>query len=240
MVILSFQGSQKRLSMGKEKIVLITGASSGIGEATAKTLVNNGHKVILTARREDKLTELVKSLGSNNALGVAADATDFTALENVVTKGIEKFGRLDVAFANAGMGVSTAGTEKGDPDEWSTMIDINIKALLWTAKLTLPHLRQNKGHFILTSSAAGRKPICGSIYGATKWFAYGFGQNLAEEMSDWNGRCTTIAPGMVNTPFFDDAKPDKLDPQDVADAVLFAIEANQRNSVREIYLMPTN
>ncbi|WP_165729432.1 SDR family oxidoreductase [Pseudoalteromonas sp. 31A1] len=226
--------------MAKEKIVLITGASSGIGEATAKTLVNNGHKVILTARREDKLTELVQSLGSNNALGVAADATDFTALENVVAKGIEKFGRLDVAFANAGMGVSTAGTEKGDPDEWSTMIDINIKALLWTAKLTLPHLRQNKGHFILTSSAAGRKPIGGSIYGATKWFAYGFGQNLAEEMSEWNGRCTTIAPGMVNTPFFDDAKPDKLDPQDVADAVLFAIEANQRNSVREIYLMPTN
>ncbi|MCQ8889575.1 SDR family oxidoreductase [Pseudoalteromonas carrageenovora] len=226
--------------MAKEKIVLITGASSGIGEATAKTLVNNGHKVILTARSEDKLTKLVQSLGEDNALSVPADATDFTELENVVTQGLKKFGRLDAAFANAGMGVSTAGTEKGDPDEWSTMIDINIKALLWTAKATLPHLRQNKGHFILTSSAAGRKPIKGSIYGATKWFAYGFGQNLAEEMSEWNGRCTTIAPGMVNTPFFDEAKPDKLDPQDVADAVLFAIEANQRNNVREIYLMPTN
>lgn len=226
--------------MTKEKIVLITGASSGIGEATAKTLVNNGHKVILTARSEDKLTKLVQSLGEDNALSVPADATDFTELENVVTKGLKKFGRLDAAFTNAGMGVSTAGTEKGDPDEWSTMIDINIKALLWTAKATLPHLRQNKGHFILTSSAAGRKPIKGSIYGATKWFAYGFGQNLAEEMSEWNGRCTTIAPGMVNTPFFDEAKPDKLDPQDVADAVLFAIEANQRNNVREIYLMPTN
>lgn len=230
----------KEKTMAKEKIVLITGASSGIGEATAKTLVNNGHKVILTARREEQLNQLVAELGSDNALAVAADATDFTALENVVTKGIEKFGRLDVAFANAGMGISTAGTEKGDPDEWSTMIDINIKALLWSAKLTLPHLRKTTGHFILTSSAAGRKPIGGSIYGATKWFAYGFGQNLAEEMSEWNGRCTTIAPGMVNTPFFDEAKPDKLDPQDVADAVLFAIEANQRNSVREIYLMPTN
>jgi NADP-dependent 3-hydroxy acid dehydrogenase YdfG len=226
--------------MAKEKVVLITGASSGIGEASAKTLVNNGHKVILTARSEDKLAELVESLGEDNALSVPADATDFTELENVVTKGLKKFGRLDAAFANAGMGVSTAGTEKGDPDEWSTMIDINIKALLWTAKATLPHLRQNKGHFILTSSAAGRKQIKGSIYGATKWFAYGFGQNLAEEMSEWNGRCTTIAPGMVNTPFFDEAKPDKLDPQDVADAVLFAIEANQRNNVREIYLMPTN
>ena len=196
--------------MAKEKVVLITGASSGIGEASAKTLVNNGHKVILTARSEDKLAELVESLGEDNALSVPADATDFTELENVVTKGLKKFGRLDAAFANAGMGVSTAGTEKGDPDEWSTMIDINIKALLWTAKATLPHLRQNKGHFILTSSAAGRKPIKGSIYGATKWFAYGFGQNLAEEMSEWNGRCTTIAPGMVNTPFFDEAKPISL------------------------------
>jgi len=194
----------KEKTMAKEKIVLITGASSGIGEATAKTLVNNGHKVILTARREEQLNQLVAELGSDNALSVAADATDFTALENVVTKGIEKFGRLDVAFANAGMGVSTAGTEKGDPDEWSTMIDINIKALLWSAKLTLPHLRKTTGHFILTSSAAGRKPIGGSIYGATKWFAYGFGQNLAQEMSEWNGRCTTIAPGMVNTPFFDE------------------------------------
>jgi NADP-dependent 3-hydroxy acid dehydrogenase YdfG len=226
--------------MAKEKIVLVTGASSGIGEATAKTLVKNGHKVILTARREEQLNKLVDELGNDNAISVAADATDFSALENVVSKGLEKFGRLDVAFANAGMGVSTAGTEEGDPDERSAMVDINIKALLWTAKLTLPHLRENKGHFILTSSAAGRKPIGGSIYGATKWFAYGFGQNLAEEMSQWDGRCTTIAPGMVNTPFFDEAKPDKLDPQDVADAILFAIEANQRNSVREIYLMPTH
>ena len=226
--------------MAIKKVILITGASSGIGKATAKTLVNHGHKVILTARSEDKLTKLVKELGEDSALSVPADATNFNELENVVTKGLNKFGRLDATFANAGKGLNTLGIEKGDPDEWATMLDININALLWTAKATLPHLRQNKGHFILTSSAAGRKPIKGSIYGATKWFAYGFGQNLAEEMSEWNGRCTTIAPGMVNTPFFDEAKPDKLDPQDVADAVLFAIEANQRNNVREIYLMPTN
>lgn len=222
------------------KVILITGASSGIGEATAKTLVKNNHKVILTARSENKLNALVKQLGEENALAIAADATDFSALESVVEQGVKHYGRLDGAFANAGMGVSTPGTENGDPDEWSAMIDLNIKALLWTAKLTLPHLRENKGHFILTSSAAGRRPIEGSIYGASKWFVHGFGQNLAEEMKPWHGRCTTIAPGMVNTPFFDEAKPDKLDPQDVADAVLFAIEANQRNSVREIYLMPTN
>ncbi|MDX1727508.1 MAG: SDR family NAD(P)-dependent oxidoreductase, partial [Pseudoalteromonas tetraodonis] len=105
--------------MAKEKIVLITGASSGIGKATAKTLVNNGHKVILTARSEDKLNKLVDELGHENAFSVSADATAFNELENVVSKGVEKFGRLDVAFANAGMGVSSPGTENGDPNEWS-------------------------------------------------------------------------------------------------------------------------
>ncbi|MEL0634448.1 SDR family oxidoreductase [Pseudoalteromonas carrageenovora] len=226
--------------MANKKVILITGASSGIGKATAKTLVNHGHKVILTARSEDKLTKLVKELGEDNALSVPADATNFNELENVVTKGLNKFGRLDATFANAGKGLNTLGIEKGDPDEWATMLDININALLWSAKLTLPHLRKTKGHFIITSSATGRRAVKGSIYGASKWFTYGFGQNLAAEMSEWSGRCTTITPGAVNTPFTDEARPDKLYPQDVADAVLFALEANQRNNIREIHLRPTN
>ncbi len=223
-----------------KKVILITGASSGIGKATAKTLVNHGHKVILTARSEDKLKKLVKELGEDSALSVPADATNFNELENVVTKGLNKFGRLDATFANAGKGLNTLGIEKGDPGEWATMLDININALLWSAKLTLPHLRKTKGHFIITSSATGRRAVKGSIYGASKWFTYGFGQNLAAEMSEWGGRCTTITPGAVNTPFTDEARPDKLYPQDVADAVLFALEANQRNNIREIHLRPTN
>lgn len=226
--------------MANKKVILITGASSGIGKATAKTLVNNGHKVILTARSEDKLTKLAKELGEDNALSVPADAINFNELENVVTKGLSKFGRLDATFANAGKGLNILGIEKGDPDECSTMLDININALLWSAKLTLPHLRKSKGHFIITSSATGRRAVKGSIYGASKWFTYGFGQNLAAEMSEWGGRCTTITPGAVNTPFTDEARPDKLYPQDVADAVLFALEANQRNNIREIHLRPTN
>ncbi|QPG06250.1 SDR family oxidoreductase [Salinimonas marina] len=222
------------------KIVLITGASSGIGKATAQEVVKAGHKVALTARSEDKLNALVEELGKDNAVAFAADATCYDEQKKVVKQTIEHYGQLDVVFANAGKGVSQAGTENGDPKEWDSMVDINIKALLWSAQLTLPHLRKTTGHFILTSSAAGRRPIQGSIYGASKWFAYGFGQNLAEEMKEWGGRCTTICPGVVNTPFFDEAKDDKLQPQDVADAVVFAIDANQRNSVREIYLMPTN
>jgi NADP-dependent 3-hydroxy acid dehydrogenase YdfG len=220
------------------KVILITGASSGIGEATARKAAAEGHKLILTARRGELLDKLVTELGENQAIGIAADVTDFAALENVVKTGVERFGRLDVAFANAGTGVSIPGTQQGDPKEWDKMISLNINALLYTAKLTLPHLRKTTGHFIMTGSAAGRITLKGSVYGATKWFVHGFAGNLAEEMKEWQGRLTTIAPGMVNTPFFDEPKPDKLDPQDVADAVLYAINANPRNCVREVFLMP--
>merc|ERR1711934_113309 len=221
-----------------EKIVLITGASSGIGEATARKLVGAGHKVVITARRKERLDALVSELGADNVLAVVADATSYEEQSQVVTKAIERFGRLDVAFANAGRGIDKPGTENGDPEEWKKVIDININALLWTAYNTLPHLRKVKGHFIITSSVAGRSFHSGSIYSSSKWFTYGFGLNLAAEMAKWGGRCTTITPGMVNTPFFDTPKPDKLDPEDVADAVLYAISADQRCSVREVHLMP--
>ncbi|WP_289117208.1 SDR family oxidoreductase [uncultured Idiomarina sp.] len=220
------------------KVLLITGASSGIGEATARKAAKEGLKLILTARRKDKLDALVKEFGEDNAVGVAADAGNYDELEQAVKQGVDKFGQLDAVFANAGTGVSTPGTEEGDAEEWKQMVDVNINGLLYTAKLTLPHLRKTTGHFLMTGSAAGRITLKGSVYGATKWFVHGFAQNLAEEMKEWNGRCTTIAPGMVNTPFFDEPKPDKLDPDDVADAVLYAINANPRNCVREVFLMP--
>ncbi len=219
-------------------VLLITGASSGIGEATARKAAKEGLKLILTARRKDKLGALVKEFGEDNAVGVAADAGNYDELEQAVKQGVDKFGQLDAVFANAGTGVSTPGTEEGDAEEWKQMVDVNINGLLYTAKLTLPHLRKTTGHFLMTGSAAGRITLKGSVYGATKWFVHGFAQNLAEEMKEWNGRCTTIAPGMVNTPFFDEPKPDKLDPDDVADAVLYAINANPRNCVREVFLMP--
>jgi NADP-dependent 3-hydroxy acid dehydrogenase YdfG len=223
----------------QNKVMLITGATSGIGKATAKRAARDGVKLILTGRRDTLLAELVGEIGADNAVAVAADATSFEEQEQVLKVGLERWGRLDIAFANAGTGVSQPGTENGDPREWKQVIDININALLWTAKLTMPHLRKQKGHFVLTSSVAGRTSHRGSIYSASKWFAYGFGLNLAEEMAQWEGRCTTICPGMVNTPFFDTPKPDKLDPDDVAEAVCYAINAHPRVNVREVFLMPS-
>lgn len=225
--------------MNQQKIVLITGASSGIGAGTVDKVIEAGHKAVITARSTDKLNDIANRWGEDKVLVVTADVSKLEQIEMVVSKAKEKFGRIDVVFANAGTGVNTPGIEHGDPEEWQTMLDVNINALLFTAKASLPSLKETQGHFIITSSIAGKVTLKGSVYGASKWFAYGFGQNLAAEMAEWNGRCTTICPGMVNTPFFDEAKPDKLDPSDVADAVVYAMAANPRCDIREITLMPT-
>jgi NADP-dependent 3-hydroxy acid dehydrogenase YdfG len=221
------------------KTLFITGASSGIGAATAHAAFAAGWNVGLMARSSDKLEALVEEMG-DRVLALPGDATDLAAQEKAVAQTVEKFGGLDAAFANAGMGVKAPGTEKGDPDEWRRVVDLNIMGLLYTTRVSLPHLRRTKGHLLLTGSAAGRRHIAGSIYGATKWFVHGYAGNMAEEMREWGGRCTVIAPGMVDTPFFDEAKPDKLQAEDVANAVMFALEQDPRATVREVYLMPTN
>lgn len=224
----------------QSKVVVITGASSGIGKATAKSLVQEGHRVALVARSEDKLNSLVEELGSENAFSVKADVSDFDEVENAFAKINAHFDKIDVVFANAGTGASSPGIEKGDVSDWSTMLGANVNGLLYTAKAGLPYLRESKGHFILTGSVAGRIALKGSVYGASKWFAYGFGQNLAEEMREWGGKCTTICPGMVNTPFFDEPKEDKLAPEDIADAVNYALSSSDKACVREVYVMPTS
>jgi len=226
--------------MNNQKIIVITGASSGIGAATVDKVIEAGHKAVITARSTEKLNKIVQRWGEDKVLAVTADVSNLDEISNVISEAKEKFGKVDVVFANAGMGASTPGIENGNPDEWKTMLDVNINALLYTAKASLPALKETQGHFIVTSSIAGKVSLKGSVYGASKWFAYGFAQNLAMEMAEWKGRCTTICPGMVNTPFFDEAKPDKLDPTDIAEAVVFAISANPRCDVREITLMPTN
>lgn len=221
------------------KTLLITGASSGIGAATARAATADGWNVALFARSADKLAALAGELGEA-ALALPGDATDPAALEKAVADTVDRFGALDAAFANAGRGVDRPGTENGDPDEWRQVVDLNIMGLLYTARAALPELRKTKGHLVLTGSAAGRRHIKGSIYGATKWFVHGYGGNMSEEMREWGGRCTVIAPGMVDTPFFSEAKPDKIKAEDVANAVMFALCQKPRAEVREIFIMPTD
>ncbi|MEQ6248493.1 SDR family oxidoreductase [Sulfitobacter sp. HNIBRBA3233] len=221
------------------KTLFITGASSGIGAATAKAAASAGWNVGLFARSEDKLNELAKEIGSQ-ALALPGDAMNFDAQKKAIEQLREHTGSIDAAFANAGRGSKAAGVESGDPEDWDGMIDLNIKGALYTAHAVMPDLKKNKGQFLVTGSAAGRRHIKGSIYGATKWFIHGFAGNLAEEMSEWGGRCMVVAPGMVDTPFFDSAKPDKLHAEDVAEAVVYALNAPERATIREVFMMPTN
>jgi len=221
------------------KTLLITGASTGIGAATARAASSAGWNVALLARSADKLDALAAEIGET-ALVIPCDVTDRSAVEGAVAATVEKFGALDGVFANAGKGVNAPGVENGDPEEWHEMVHLNVMAVLYTAHAALPHLRKTRGHFIVTGSKAGRDHFKGSIYSATKWFVQGFAGNLAMEMREWGGRCTVITPGMVDTPFFDEAKPGKLQPRDIADAVVFALGQREASCVREIHLMPND
>ncbi|UWR23542.1 SDR family oxidoreductase [Sulfitobacter sp. S190] len=221
------------------KTLFITGASSGIGAHTARAAVSAGWNVGLFARSADKLKDLAEEFG-DRALALPGDATSYEDQCAALAQLDDKYGSVDAAFANAGRGSSEPGVEGGDPEDWDGMVDLNIKGALYTAHAALPHLRTAKGQFLVTGSMAGRNHLKGSIYGATKWFIHGFAGNLAQEMAEWGGRCMVVAPGMVDTEFFDSAKPDKLKPEDIAAAMIYALDAPQHVNVREVYLVPTN
>ena len=221
------------------KTLLITGASSGIGAATAKAAANAGWNVALCARSHEKIESLAKEIG-DAALAIPCDVTKREEVREALEKTNAKFGQIDAVYANAGTGVETPGVEKGDPDEWQGMIDVNILGPLLLAHEAIPYLKQTKGHYLVTGSKAGRDNMKGSVYSATKWFVHGFGENLAEEMREWGGRATVIAPGMVDTAFFDDPKPTKIQPEDVADAVVSALSQPKTAAVREVYIMPND
>ena len=221
------------------KTLVITGASSGIGAATAKAAADNGWNVALLARSQDKIEAIANEIGER-ALTITCDVTKKDETRSAFEKVASHFNGIDGIFANAGTGVEKPGVEKGDPDEWHDMIHVNILAVLYSAHYGIPHLKKTKGHFVVTGSKAGRDTFKGSVYSATKHFVHGFGENLAEEMREWGGRATVIAPGMVDTAFFDEPKPTKIQPGDVANAVMFALGQPDTAAVREIYIMPND
>lgn len=220
------------------KIILITGASSGIGEACARHAVAAGHRVALAARSEERLARLVAELGEAHALALPTDVTDPEAQERMVARAVERFGRLDVVLANAGVGTSAPGTEKGLPEDFRKMIEVNCLGVTYTAKFALPHLRASKGHLVLTGSMAAQTTLSGSVYGATKWFIRGYADNLDAELGKAGGRVTCLHPGMVDTPFFDEPKPEALRPEDVARAFLFAIEQPEHVRLPHLPIYP--
>ena len=223
-----------------DPVFLITGASTGIGAATARHAAQAGYRLVLAARSEDKLTALAQELGGDErALALRCDVTEWADQEAVVARTLEAFGRLDVAFANAGFG-ATRGFLEETPEHWREMVLTNVYGAALTIRATLPALKDSTGHLLLTSSVAGRRALPGSLYSATKWAVTAMGEAARQELNDTGVRVTLIEPGMVDTPFFD-SKPQMraLEADDIARAVMYAVSQPPHVDVNEILVRPT-
>ncbi|HSP59223.1 MAG TPA: SDR family oxidoreductase [Halomonas sp.] len=223
----------------QHRVLLITGASSGIGAATARAASREGYKLVLAARSTEKLEALASELGAENVLTIGVDVTVMAQQEAMVDQAVERFGRIDGVFANAGRGGSPGGFSGADHEAWREMILTNVYGVGLTLQATLPALRKSRGHVLLTGSAAGRATIPGSMYSASKWAVTGIGYNLREELRGSGIRVTLIEPGMVDTPFFDERPSHALQDRDIANAVLYALIQPPHVDVNEILIRPT-
>jgi NADP-dependent 3-hydroxy acid dehydrogenase YdfG len=221
----------------------ITGASSGIGAAAAGQAVEAGWQVVLGARSEDKLEQLASDLGGEaKALAVRCDVTDWDDQQALVQAALDGFGGLDAYFANAGFGMKR-GFLESTPEEWHAMIDTNVLGVALSIRAALPHFRETRrGHYVLTSSVAGRRALPGSLYSATKWAVTGMGEALRQELRQTDEsseiRVTLIEPGMVDTPFFDSPVQNALEADDIGRAVMYALSQPPHVDVNEILVRP--
>ncbi|WP_227368821.1 SDR family oxidoreductase [Halomonas sp. M20] len=222
-----------------DHVMLITGASTGIGAATARAAHRADYRLVLAARSTDKLDALAREFGTDKTLTVACDVTSMEDQQAMVDKAMERFGRIDVVFANAGRGGSPGGFSEADHESWRDMLMTNVYGVGLTIQASLPMLRKTQGHILLTGSAAGRATIPGSMYSASKWAVTGIGYNLREELRGSGIRVTLIEPGMVDTPFFDQAPDHALEDRDIANAVMYAVSQPAHVDVNEILIRPT-
>ena len=222
-----------------DRVLLITGASSGIGAATARAAAEKGYKLVLAARRHDKLEALAEEIGKDRVITASCDVTSMKEQQAMVEQALERFGRLDAVFANAGRGGSPGGFSGADHEQWKEMLLTNVYGVGLTLQATLPALKQSQGHVLLTGSAAGRATIPGSMYSASKWAVTGVGYNLREELRGTGIRVTLIEPGMVDTPFFDERPAHAMQDEDIANAVIYALDQPAHVDVNEILIRPT-
>ena len=229
--------------MADERVLLITGASTGIGAQTARRAAEDGWKLVLAARGEENLASLVSEIGEEGALAVPTDVTEWDQTEALAAAALEHFGRIDAVFANAGFGAKRGFLEES-PEQWRSMVLTNVLGVALTIRATLPHLLdRGTGHFVITGSVAGRRALPGSLYSATKWAVTGIGESLRSELRQMHDnqriRVTLIEPGMVDTPFFDDKPEGALEDDDIARAVLYALSQPEHVDVNEMLIRPT-
>jgi NADP-dependent 3-hydroxy acid dehydrogenase YdfG len=231
--------------MADDPVLLITGASSGIGEATALQAAERGYRIVLGARRKRELERIARGIGGpDRALARRCDVTNWADVEGLVEATMAHFGRIDAVFANAGFG-ATRGFLEESPEHWKAMIDTNVLGVALTIRATLPiMLDAERGHYVITGSVAGRRVLPGSLYSATKWAVGAISEALRQELRQMRDndsiRVTLLAPGMVDTPFFDNRPGDgALVADDVARAVIYALDQPANVDVNEILVRPS-
>jgi NADP-dependent 3-hydroxy acid dehydrogenase YdfG len=231
--------------MAHGRVLLITGASSGIGARTARRAAEAGYLLVLGARRQEKLSELAEELGGpDRAIAVRCDVTEWEENQRIAAAATEAFGGLDAVFANAGFGAKRGFLEES-PEHWRSMVLTNVLGVALTIRATLPALLEaGTGHYVLTSSVAGRRALPGSLYSATKWAVGAIGESLRQELRQIHEnhgiRVTLIEPGMTDTEFFDQRPENALEDDDIARAVIWALEQPERVDVNEILIRPSS
>jgi NADP-dependent 3-hydroxy acid dehydrogenase YdfG len=233
------------------KTAVVTGASSGIGEATARLLAQEGCNVVLAARREDRLNALAAELGEG-VLAAPTDVTDPAACAALVARTVERFGSLDILVNNAGLGLYGSIAD-GDPEDWRRMFDVNVLGVLYTTRAAVRQmLRQGSGEVVFVSSLAGRRVprADGTVYAATKHAITAVAEGLRMDVHEKGIRVINVEPGLVRTEFPESSYPSAeeyyaekdyapLEAEDVAAAVLYAVEQPPRVSVNEIVVRST-
>lgn len=238
------------------KVAIITGASSGIGKATAIALAEEGASVAIAARRGDRLNELAQQIEARGgkALPIVTDVTDEAQVNDLIQKTNAVLGRIDILVNNAGIGAP--GTiEESNPAEWRRKFDLNVLGVLYATHAVLPIFKaQGVGHVVNLSSVAGRTARAGmGVYNATKWGVNALSEALRQEVHKNNIRVTIIEPGLVATEFVDNitdpvAKQNiearfkaitPLQPEDIARAIAYAVTQPPHVNVNEILIRPT-
>jgi NADP-dependent 3-hydroxy acid dehydrogenase YdfG len=222
-----------------DRVLLITGASSGIGAATARAAAAAGHRLVLAARSAEKLKALAAELGGpQRALAVPCDVSEWEQQRQMVDCALQAFGQIDVVFANAGFG-GPRGFLNDTPEHWREMVLTNVYGAALTLRATIPSLKESRGHLLLTSSVAGRRVLPGSMYSCTKHAVTAMGEAARLDLHGSGIRVTLIEPGMTDTPFFENRPADALEEDDIARAVMYAISQPAHVNVNEILVRPT-
>ncbi|MFE0020675.1 SDR family oxidoreductase [Amycolatopsis sp. NPDC059021] len=225
-----------------DRVLLITGASRGLGAATARRAAEAGYRLALLARNRDAVGALARE---SDGLALSADVSDPDSVSAAVAEVTDRFGRLDAVFANAGQLVQASffGDGGAEPSQWRDMILTNVYGLAVTARATLPALASSGGHLVITGSVAGRhiRKDGAGLYSATKWAATAIAGSIREEAVGTGVRVTIVQPGLVDTEMISDAQRAKpnLVPDDIARAVLYALDQPPSVDVNEIVVRPT-